>query len=129
MVVSSGGIPDEAWSTPYRPSKEAPLPQAEVEKSYWIKWALMELEQTLTQKNDDYRVTEGEFSNFYFASDISGVSARDIILAQIGIKIGRIRGLLNGLNTDINFESLEDSIKDLAGYAVILMAHDRSQHG
>lgn len=99
--------------------QESPSP---VEFSF-IELALDELGMVLTKKNSDYKVTSGEFSNFSFASDVSGVSSQDIMLAQIGIKIGRIRGLLNGLSEETNFESLEDSIKDLAGYAVILYAY------
>lgn len=95
----------------------------------YIQLALDELGTVLTKKNSDYKVTSSEFSNFSFASDVSGVPSQDIILAQIGIKIGRIRGLLNGLSSETNFESLDDSIKDLAGYAVILYAYRKMLNG
>lgn len=87
-----------------------------------IELALSNLTDTLTKKNSDYKVTEEEFSNFYFASEVSDVPAKDIVLAQIGIKLGRIKGLRKMEDSMVNFESLLDSLQDLAGYAVILYA-------
>lgn len=76
----------------------------------------------LQRKNSDYKVTSSEFSNFHFASDVAGISARDVILAQIGIKLGRLKGLTRS-GREPNWESIEDTTKDLAGYAVILYAY------
>jgi len=87
----------------------------------WIGKALMEMSEILQKKNDDYRIT-GEFSNFYFAADIAGLPVEKVILAQIGIKIGRLHGLMQP-EKDPNWESIEDTIKDLHGYAAILHAH------
>lgn len=83
--------------------------------------ALDNLKRTLQTKNNDYKLNS-EFSNFYFAADIAGTSAHDVILGQIGIKIGRIKGLLQKNGDDINHEALLDSYQDLAGYAIILYA-------
>lgn len=115
MVVSSGGIPDRGLSSLSTPSDDYSD----------IGTAIAELHEILVKKNEDYRVTSGEFSNFHFAGDVSGMSVHDVMMAQIGIKIGRIKGLKNGLSRDTNFESLEDSIRDLAGYAVLLYAYTR----
>lgn len=87
-----------------------------------IERALEELGSVLKRKNSDYRVTSSEFSNFHFAAEIAGVSTREVMLTQIGIKIGRLRGLLDG-KKDPNWESIEDTVKDLAGYSVILYAY------
>lgn len=92
----------------------------------YIQMALEDLSRVLKNKNADYRPDDYEFSNFSFAAKVSGIDIQGIMLAQIGIKLGRIKGLLNGLNGDVSFESLDDSIKDLAGYAVILYAYRRS---
>lgn len=86
--------------------------------------ALTDLAQTLEFKNADYSI-DTEFSNFEFAaelvngSSIAPVGVEDVILTQIGIKLGR----LQGLPADPRNESVKDTYKDLAGYAVILYAY------
>jgi len=84
----------------------------------WIEAAIEEMRDTLAGKNEDYRI-DGEFSNFEFAGTIAGLSAQDVMLTQIGIKIGR----LIGLRDDPNNESYKDSVKDLAGYSLILYGY------
>jgi hypothetical protein len=84
----------------------------------WIQKAIVELSDTLEGKNEDYRI-DGEFSNFEFAANIAGVTTDEVMLTQIAIKIGR----LMGLRDDPNNESYEDSVKDLAGYALILYGY------
>lgn len=86
----------------------------------WIPAALDELSITLNEKNHDYKVNT-EFSNFEFAAAISGVNPGDVMLTQIGIKLGRLKGLADGKNP--KNEAVYDTIKDLAGYAVILYAY------
>lgn len=89
----------------------------------YVQRAIEELAETLQSKNEDYRI-DSEFSNFEYAAEVAGVvTTFDVILTQIGIKLGRIRGL----DKDPNNESLEDSVKDLAGYAVILYAYLKSR--
>lgn len=92
-----------------------------LESSSDIARALENLAKTLTSKNHDYKLGS-EFSNFYFAADVAGTNPHDIIMGQIGIKIGRIKGLLQKNWEDVNHESLLDSYQDLAGYAIILYA-------
>jgi|SRR5437867_621487 len=87
----------------------------------WIQGALDELKFTLASKNEDYKI-EGEFSNFEFAAEIAGIEPLDAITSQLAIKLGRIKGLWASENGPQN-ESLVDSYKDLAGYAVILYAY------
>lgn len=87
-----------------------------------IETALANLGSVLQRKNSDYKVTSSEFSNFHFAADMAGLSAQDVMLAQIGIKLGRLRGLLD-TGKDVNYEAIEDTVMDLAGYAVILYAY------
>lgn len=97
-------------------SSELVSPQSAIER------ALTELGSVLKRKNSDYKVTSSEFSNFHYAADVAGISTRDAILTQIGIKLGRLKGLTqSGKNPE--WESIEDTAKDLAGYAVILYAY------
>ena len=87
-----------------------------------IETALANLGSVLQRKNSDYKVTSSEFSNFHYAADVAGVSTREAILTQIGIKLGRLKGLTQK-DQDPNWESIEDTTMDLAGYAVILYAY------
>lgn len=87
----------------------------------YIQRAIEEIGETLSSKNQDYRV-DGEFSNFEYAAQVSGVtdlSVETVILTQLGIKLGRLKGLPD----DPANESRLDTYKDLAGYAVILYAY------
>lgn len=86
----------------------------------WLEGAFEELRHTVLDKNEDYKL-DGEFSNFEFASAVSGVDVLDGLLNQIAIKIGRIRGLWT--KERANNEPLVDSYKDLAGYALITFAY------
>lgn len=86
-----------------------------------IETALANLGFVLKRKNSDYKVTSSEFSNFHFAADVAGIPATDVMLAQIGIKLGRLQGLRG--RAEIANESIEDTVMDLAGYAVILYAY------
>lgn len=87
-----------------------------------INEALERLGVTLITKNSDYRPTEREFSNFEYAAALTGSNVETAILTQIGIKLGRLKGLSKGEGVP-NYESIQDTVKDLAGYAVLLYAY------
>jgi len=87
----------------------------------FIRDALDELTLTLALKNSDYKI-DGEFSNFEFAADVAQLEVVDVMMTQIGIKLGRIKGTIKN-QLDYNYESLGDSVRDLAGYAVIMYAY------
>lgn len=88
----------------------------------YVQRAIEELAETLQSKNEDYRIG-GEFSNFEYAAEVSSTTTAEVMLTQIGIKVGR----LIGLKENPNNESFKDSVKDLAGYAVILYAYLMSE--
>ena len=92
-----------------------------MDESY-IEMALKDLGEVLSKKNSDYKVTGSEFSNFTYAADVAGITPREAMLTQIGIKLGRLKGLIQS-SKDPNWESIEDTVKDLAGYAIILYAY------
>lgn len=83
-----------------------------------IQRSVERLAKTLDGKNKDYAGEAGEFSNFYQSSDIAGITPLEVIVAQIGIKVSRIQNLKKG-GAEAEYESLKDSLLDLAGYAVI----------
>lgn len=92
----------------------------------YIEDAIGDLKRTLASKNGDYRI-DGEFSNFEFVSEVVGGDVVDAILTQIAIKLGRIKGLRS--SGQVNNESIQDTYKDLAGYAVILHAYSLYRSG
>lgn len=93
----------------------------------YMEAALVELQSVLVERNRDYKI-DSEFSNFEFAGSISGVETVDVILSQLSIKLGRIKGLRGKAPSENNQLALLDSYKDLAGYATILFAYALSFH-
>lgn len=87
----------------------------------WIQSALDDLSHNLASKNEDYRI-DGEFSNFEHTAALVDTTPEDVILTQIGIKLGRLNGLRRSGGRPNN-EALIDTYHDLAGYAVILYAY------
>lgn len=83
----------------------------------YIQNAANELATVLSRKNKDYAPTD-EFSNFSMAGELAGVTAWEAMLVQIGIKYTRLLGLVDG-RSEPEFESVRDTLLDLAGYAVI----------
>lgn len=120
-LASNAGISSRGQASPESYGGPEPVPTTRT----WVPLALEELGYTLSSKNADYRITSSEFSNFFFAGDVASVAVRDVMLTQIGIKLGRLKGLMDR-REDPNWESVEDTIKDLAGYAVILYAYQLS---
>lgn len=92
----------------------------------WVQSALEDLSHNLASKNEDYRI-DGEFSNFEHTAALVDTTPENVMLTQIGIKLGRLNGLRRSGATPNN-ESLLDTYHDLAGYAVILYAYVMSQH-
>ena len=81
-------------------------------------------ERVLLSKGDDYANTD-RLSNFKLAGTIAGGSAQINCLNLIATKVARLGVLLNS-GKQPNNESVQDSILDLANYAVLLamVLHD-----
>ena len=77
-----------------------------------------EMKKTLFSKGDDY-ANEDRLSNFKLAGAISGGNAYTNCLNMISTKVARLGNLLNK-DGDPNNESIDDSVLDLANYAVLL---------
>lgn len=87
----------------------------------WIQASAKTLAETLSSKNSDY-APGGEFSTFEEAADFAtSLTAFEVMLSQIGIKVTRIKTLAGGVMPQN--ESMADSLLDLAGYAVIAHAY------
>jgi hypothetical protein len=90
-------------------------------RATWTSVALELLGDTLQSKRSDYSV-DNEFGNFEAAAEAASIKAEDVMLAQVGIKLGRIKNLRDMDDTP-HYEPLLDSYKDLAGYAILAYAH------
>ena len=74
------------------------------------------------KKNSDYSVLGNPYSNFEAAAITAGVSVDEVFRVMIGIKLARLDALSKKDNK-ANFESVEDTILDLAVYACIYMSY------
>lgn len=92
-----------------------------------IQNAVNELATTLARKNSDYAPTD-EFSNFTLAAELAGLQAWDAVLIQIGIKYSRLMNLVSDGVSAPEYESVRDTLMDLAGYAVIAAGYQDSQN-
>lgn len=107
-------------------SEEEIIPDAPFVTS-WTGSALGRLGSTLLSKRSDYSVDD-EFGNFKGAAEAASIKVEDVMLAQVGIKLGRIKNLRDAGDSP-HYEPLLDSYKDLAGYAVLAYAHALKQVG
>ena len=77
-----------------------------------------QMRNTLLNKGDDYANTD-RLSNFKLAGGIAGGNAKINCLNLIGTKVARLGVLLNSKDAPKN-ESINDSVLDLANYAILL---------
>jgi len=78
----------------------------------------MKISTVILSKGDDY-ANEDRLSNFKLAGAICGISTEINCLSLIATKVARLGVLLN-TDDKPNNESVEDSILDLANYAILL---------
>ena len=81
---------------------------------------LNELRELLINKNNDYSENEDYLSNFKMAEKLGICSSETGILTRITDKLARVTQLLKK-EQKVNDESIEDTLKDMANYAVILV--------
>jgi len=74
----------------------------------------------MLSKGNDY-ANEDRLSNFKLAGNISGLNAELNCLSLIATKVARLGVLLGSDKTPMN-ESVQDSVLDLANYAILLSA-------
>lgn len=82
---------------------------------------LNEMQDVHDKKNADYASDEDPFSNFTGVASATGLSVDMVFFTMIGIKVMRLKELV-GVGKDPNFESVDDTILDLANYAAIWKA-------
>ena len=76
------------------------------------------------RKNKDYADDNNPYSNFEGAARLAGVSVDTVFHIMLGIKMERLRQLVSG--KEPNFETLDDTLLDLANYAALWLSYRRS---
>ena len=79
---------------------------------------IIKMRDVLLNKGDDYANVD-RLSNFKMAGQIAGGNAKINCLNLIATKVARLGVLLNS-NDEPKNESINDSIMDLANYALLL---------
>lgn len=77
------------------------------------------MQNVLLSKGDDYANID-RLSNFKLAGAICGLTAEQNCLSLMATKVARLGVLLSDTDNAPKNESIEDSILDLANYAVLL---------
>lgn len=77
-------------------------------------------------KNHDYSHGSNPFSNFEEAAITAGTTPDVVFKVMMGIKLARLNAL-SSRNENPNFESITDTIEDLANYACLYAAWKRTQ--
>lgn len=72
-------------------------------------------------KAHDYADMSNVFSNFENTAELTGLSVEQVFHVMVGIKIERLRQLMTGKLP--NFESIEDTLMDLANYSALWIAY------
>ena len=87
------------------------------EQEIYFKEFTKRMANTMLKKGNDYANTD-RLSNFKLAGGICQTSAKESCLNQIANKVARLGVLFK--SNEVNNESIEDSILDLANYTVLL---------
>jgi hypothetical protein len=76
--------------------------------------------RTAEKKNNDYTVSDDPFDNF-MAVELLGVCPAEIgLLTRMTDKFKRVISLIKGKQAMVTDESVEDTLLDLANYAILL---------
>jgi hypothetical protein len=86
---------------------------------------LEEMRDTVESKANDYADGDNVYSNFEGSAKLAGISVEQVFMVMIGVKVERLRQLISG--TEPNFESIEDTILDLANYAALWLGYRREE--
>lgn len=80
-----------------------------------------------SKKNSDYAGDEDAFKNFYLISQMSKIKVEEGILVRMTDKLSRVANLLGNRIICITSESIEDTLKDLAVYSLIMILYLREK--
>lgn len=75
--------------------------------------------ELLLSKGDDYAGSDDRLKVFKGVAELTDSKPEDVLLTMISVKVMRLSTLFNN-KEKVKHESIEDSINDLLGYAIIL---------
>jgi hypothetical protein len=79
---------------------------------------LLECAELLERKSQDYNSNGIDRDDYY-------LYGRKSLMTMIHTKTLRLRSLIDQCPTDVNFESIQDTLKDLANYSAIWIDWER----
>ena len=82
---------------------------------------LARIHDTHEKKNSDYADDSNPYSNFEGAAHLAGQTVDQVFHTLLGIKMERLRQLMTGKKP--NYESLDDTLLDLATYAALWLSY------
>lgn len=80
----------------------------------------------IEKKNSDYAGTEDPFKNFRMA-ELLGLTVEEGIMLRMLDKMSRLANTHKTEGVQVSSETVDDTIRDLAGYAAILHAYREMQ--
>lgn len=81
------------------------------------------LQSILIRKGQDYSGTKNQWYNFEFAKKMSNMqSLEQVIVVMCSIKFSRLNSLVFA-DKEPNFESIDDNLKDLVNYLILLLGY------
>ena len=84
---------------------------------------LNSLRDTLDKKGKDYSGEEDTFKNFKISAMMLSLPVHTVILSRMGDKFSRLTTILNSGGNNVEDETVEDTINDLIGYAILLKTY------
>ena len=84
-----------------------------------IKHTAKEVAKLVGAKSEDYASKQDPYKAFVASREVLGIDVDKVILSRMLDKISRLSSLKHSKE---NYESVQDSAKDLIGYALILEA-------
>lgn len=79
------------------------------------------------KKNEDYADSSNPYSNFENTAKLTGLTVGQVFHVMISIKVERLRQLASGKTP--NFESMEDTILDMANYCALWLSWIKLEEG
>jgi len=85
-----------------------------------------EMIDTVIKKAQDYAASDNVFSNFEFVAETVGLPVGTVFNVLIATKVARLMQL-EGAGDTPNYESIEDTLIDLANYSALSVSWRREQ--
>jgi len=102
------------------------MTQDELEKN--LVSECLKLFTLLKKKNTDYNSDKDDaFANFRLIQNINFGTVEQGFLTRMADKFGRLSGLINSKKLNVEDEDYSDTLRDLAGYCLMLMMYLKSK--